>query len=100
MALVWSVSLFLFYRKIFFELFKTESQYNNRLIPLWVILGITVIFNLIPSQMIINRLNRIGLFNDTADSYKDLLTTFQSDYERQNPTSKIKGKLRKYRQLL
>jgi hypothetical protein len=46
LALVWALSLALFYRTIFADLFSIEK--GKRVIPMWVMLGFAGLFTLLP----------------------------------------------------
>lgn len=54
-AFFWALSLTLFYRTIFRDLFSThEGSLERRMTPLWVILGLTVLFVVLPVQNVID----------------------------------------------
>ena len=55
---------------------------------------------ILPIRTTINKFIRKSNFNDISESYIQLLTKFQSDYERFNPITKREGKIRKYKQLI
>jgi hypothetical protein len=46
LALIWALSLALFYRTIFADLFSIEK--GKRVIPMWVMLGFAGLFTLLP----------------------------------------------------
>jgi hypothetical protein len=53
LALIWALSLALFYRTIFTGLFKVDHE--KRVIPMWVMLGYAGLFTLLPIKIFILR---------------------------------------------
>jgi hypothetical protein len=54
-AFLWALSMALFYRNIFRDVFsRKEEALDRRMTPLWVILGLTVAFIVFPVQTIID----------------------------------------------
>jgi hypothetical protein len=53
LALIWSLSLALFYRTIFTDLMNIKEK--GKLVPMWVMLGYSAIFALFPIRIFINR---------------------------------------------
>ncbi len=53
-ALVWSLSLALFYMNAFEDFIQASADFDYT-IPLWIMLGFTFMFNLIPIRSMINK---------------------------------------------
>lgn len=92
-GLVWSLSLALFYRKIFSVLFEEDhTKANDRTIPLWITLFFTVVYLLFPIRTLINKSYQQEDFTGIGARYYDqLMTKFASDYKRENPATRKQG---------
>ena len=99
LALIWSLSLALFYRTILTDLFKAGIQ--KRIIPMWVMLGYSGIFALFPIRVFINKCLEKKLANIAGvHTYEEMIHKFNSDYMRENPITEKEGQLRFYDKMI
>lgn len=72
------------------------------MIPLWTILGISVLFVLFPVQSIIDVClkARIWTTDQLINTYEDKYGEFTTDYERENPITKKDALIREKKILL
>jgi hypothetical protein len=93
LALIWSISLALFYRTIFSDLMELPGK--KREIPMWVMLGYSAIFALFPIRVCINRCLEKKIENiGGVSKYEELIHKFNSDYMRENPITEKEGQLK------
>jgi hypothetical protein len=88
-ALIWALSLALFYRRLYLDLFEGTQ---GRILPAWVMFGIACFFILLPVRTCINRCFNEGA--QAAKSYSEGYLRFSSDYDRENPVTKKEGVIR------
>lgn len=86
MALIWALSLCLFYRRIYIDYFSVPD-YKIHVLPAWIIFGITCVFVLFPVRTIIKKCYEDKTV-DTGKPYEEVCSEFVSDYDTQNPVTK------------
>ncbi len=80
-ALIWSLSLALFYRRIYVDMFEAYGENGEKkIVPQWITLALVCVFILLPVRTWINK-----CFSDqnaqTAKTYDEVFTNFASDYD-------------------
>jgi hypothetical protein len=102
-ALLWALSLALFYRRLFLDFSEKNFDFDDsqlKIIPMWAMLGFCGLFILVLNNCI--KLCVIKTDIDTASSepYDKACLTFSTDYMRENPVTKEVGIMKLFDQLI
>ncbi|CDW71822.1 phage head-tail family partial [Stylonychia lemnae] len=85
-AFLWSLNLLLFYRTLYKDFYKGETQ--GKLIVPYAIIATCSLFILLPVRTLINKcLENLGE-QPTSEKYNDFYSKFPTDYDRENPVTK------------
>ena len=68
-AFIWALSLTLFYRQVYLEVFLYTSKANDMLTPQWVILAVVGVFIIAPIRSMIKRCYQEP-YNDDQKTYE------------------------------
>jgi magnesium-transporting ATPase (P-type) len=89
-AFFWALSLSLFYRTIY-ETAYSSTSFHKRQVALWLTLGITVLYILLPFRSIVKKFYNKEFDGIGAKWYEDMIAKFLTDYDRENPITKKAG---------
>ena len=94
LAFIWCLSLALFYRRIYLDMFKEGNDEGEmRVIPQWATLGFVFLMIILPIRFWINKCFSSSEIV-TFKTYKEVALKFNTDYDQDNPLTKKEGFLR------
>ncbi len=91
-ALLWSLDSILVFRRLYRDVFFITNLI--KLIPSLACIGFAILFILIPIRTMINSCYE-GQTANANKSYDEVMNTFITDYDMENPITKNDGMLRK-----